>query len=42
MEANLLFGYVYDRVAENVAGKDALSHHELGLLYECGSDDIAV
>lgn len=42
MESKLLFDYVYDRVAENVARKDDLSHYELGLLYECGSDFIAV
>lgn len=42
MEPSLLFSYIYDRVAENVAGKDDLSHYELGLLYECGSDEIAV
>lgn len=42
IESKLLFDYIYERVAENVAGKDDLSHYELGLLYECGSDFIAV
>lgn len=42
LESDFLFGYVYDRVAENVADKDDLSHYELGLLYDCGSDFIAV
>lgn len=28
MESNLLFGYVYDRVAENVTGKDDLNSPE--------------
>lgn len=40
--AQQLFDYVYERVVENLAGKDDLSNYELGLLYECGSDDIAV
>ncbi len=42
MESKHLFDYVYERVAENVARKDDLSHYELGLLYHCGSDFIAV
>jgi hypothetical protein len=42
MESKQLFDYVYERVAENVAGKDDLSHYELGMLYDCGSDMIAV
>ncbi|NNB60871.1 RES family NAD+ phosphorylase [Pseudomonas fragi] len=42
IESKRLFDYVYERVAENVAGKDDLSHYELGLLYECGSDFIDV
>lgn len=42
IESKQLFDYVYERVAENVASKDDLSHYELGLLYHCGSDFVAV
>ncbi|BBP82353.1 hypothetical protein PHLH8_19950 [Pseudomonas sp. Pc102] len=42
IESKQLFNYVYERVAENVASKDDLSHYELGLLYHCGSDFVAV
>lgn len=42
IESKQLFDYVYERVAENVACKDDLPHYELGLLYHCGSDFIAV
>lgn len=42
IESKQLFDYVYERVAENVACKDDLSHYELGLLYHCGSDFITV
>lgn len=42
LESKQLFDYVYERVAENVAGKDDLSHYELGMLYHCGSDFISV
>ncbi|GAD64913.1 hypothetical protein PA6_053_00190 [Aquipseudomonas alcaligenes NBRC 14159] len=42
MESKRLFDYVYERVAENVARKDDLSHYELGMLYDCGSDFINV
>ncbi|MGV8400901.1 RES family NAD+ phosphorylase [Pseudomonas aeruginosa] len=42
LEPKLLFKYIYERVEENVARKDDLSHYELGLLYHCGSDFIAV
>lgn len=42
MESQKLFDYVYKCVEDNVAGKDDLSHYELGMLYHCGSDDIAV
>lgn len=37
-----LFEYIYDRVEENIAAEDDLSHFEHGMLYECGADDIAV
>lgn len=42
IESTQLFNYVYERVAENVASKDDLSHYELCLLYDCGSDFAAV
>ena len=42
MESKQLFSYVYERVAENVAGKDDLSHYELCMLYHGGSDFITV
>lgn len=42
MESKQLFDYVYERVTENVAGKDDLSHYELGMLYHCGADFITV
>lgn len=42
MESKQLFDYVYERVSENVAVKDDLSHYELGMLYHCGADLIAV
>ncbi|MDF5873140.1 RES family NAD+ phosphorylase [Pseudomonas aeruginosa] len=42
IESRVLFEYVYDRVKENIAQRDDLSHFELGMLYECGSDKIAV
>lgn len=42
MGSKQLFDYVYERVEENVAHKNDLSHYELGLLYDCGSDFIAV
>lgn len=42
MESKQLFDYIYDRVAENIARKDDLSDYELGLIYYCGSDCIAV
>lgn len=37
-----LFGYIYDRVRENVADEDGLSQFEHGMIYEVGADDIAV
>ena len=42
MESKQLFDYVYERVSENVAVKDDLSHYELGMLYHCGADLIAI
>lgn len=42
IELNQLFNYVYERVVENVAGKDDLSDYELHMLYEGGADLIAV
>lgn len=42
VESNQLFNYVYERVEENVARKDDLSHYELGMLYEGGADTIVV
>ncbi|HBP1183242.1 RES family NAD+ phosphorylase [Pseudomonas aeruginosa] len=42
IESRVLFEYVYDRVRENLAQRDDLSHFELGMLYECGSDKIAM
>lgn len=42
MESKQVFDYVYERVVENVAIKDDLSHYELGMLYHCGSDAINV
>lgn len=42
IETKQLFNYVYERVEENVARKEDLSHYELCLLYDCGSDFIAV
>lgn len=42
MESKQLFDYVYERIAENVAIKDDLSDYELSMLYDCGSDFIAV
>jgi hypothetical protein len=42
VKAKLLFDYILERVDENVAAKDDLSYFELGMLYECGSDEIPV
>jgi hypothetical protein len=41
-EAEIIFGYIYERVRENIAAEDDLSSMEHGLLYECGADDIPV
>lgn len=42
MELKQLFNYIYERVDENVAIKDDLSHYELCLLHDYGSDFIAI
>lgn len=42
VESMQLFNYVYERVIENVAGKDDLSLYEHCQLYDCGSDFVAV
>ncbi|WP_204321385.1 hypothetical protein, partial [Streptococcus pneumoniae] len=42
IESRVLFEYVYDRVRENIARWDDLTDFELNMLYECGSDEIAV
>lgn len=41
-EVKFIFDYILQRVDENVATEDDLSHFELGMLYECGSDEIPV
>lgn len=41
MELRKLFDYIFERVDENLAKKDDLTHYELAMLYECGADDIA-
>lgn len=42
VDAKTLFDHILQRVDENVAVEDDLSHFELGMLYDCGSDDISV
>ena len=42
MDSKQLFDYVYERVSENVAVGEDLSHFELGMLYECGDDPIPI
>lgn len=42
MELKYLFDYIYDRVRENTADKEALSHYELCMLYDAGADLISV
>lgn len=42
MDSKQLFAYVYERVSENVAVGEDLSHFELGMLYECGDDSIPI
>jgi len=42
VDAKTLFDHILQRVDENVAVEDDLSHFELGMLYECGSDEISV
>jgi hypothetical protein len=42
IKSDALFDYVLERVNENVGTKDDLSHFELGMIYEGGSDEIPV
>lgn len=39
---NILFDRILELVDKNVATEEHLSHYELGLIYECGSDHITV
>lgn len=42
VENNFLFDHILDLVEKNIASEDDLSPFELGLIYECGSDHVAV
>lgn len=42
VETEVFFDHILKLVDENVATEEDLSHFELGLIYECGSDHIAV
>ena len=42
VDSRALFENILQRVDENLATEDDLSYFELGMLYECGSDDISV
>lgn len=42
IESKVLFDYVLDRIAENTATEDDLSSSEYWMLFEGGSDDIAL
>lgn len=42
MASRQIFEYIHERVAENVAGKDDLTHYELDMLYHGGTDSIAI
>lgn len=42
MDSTQLFAYVYARVLENVARREDLSDYELGMLYDCGADFVAL
>lgn len=42
VEKKLLFDHVLDLVDKNVATEEDLTSYELGLIYECGSDFVAV
>lgn len=42
VESKFLFDYIYERVKENVAAEDDLSSFEHVMVYESGSDEIAV
>lgn len=39
---NILFDHILELVDKNVATEEDLTHYELGLIYECGSDHISV
>jgi hypothetical protein len=39
---HVLFDHILDLVDKNVAAEEDLTHYELGLIYECGSDHINV
>ena len=42
VEKKLLFDHILDLVDKNVATEENLTSYELGLIYECGSDFVAV
>lgn len=42
IESQKLFDYIYKCTAEEVARRNDLSDYELGMLYECGADFVAV
>lgn len=42
IESQQLREYIFERVAENVASKDDLTPYELGMLYHCGADFVAI
>lgn len=42
VEAVVLFDHILGLVEKNVATEDDLTHYELGLIYECGADFVAV
>ncbi len=42
VESAILFGHIIELVGANVATEEDLTHYELGLIYECGSDHIPV
>jgi len=37
-----LFEYIYDRITENVAGKDDLSSYEIGMIYDCSAEIVEI
>lgn len=42
MESQKLFEYIFKCVNENIAKRDDLTDYELGMIYECGADFVAV